>query len=241
MSAAANITSPTGRLLRHQTRATTTPKENAEAKVIQVEQDRTTRLAESKAYLADPNVTAYLKAIAAAEGGGYDFKYGAVKGRKIDPWRFTDTSTHPGAGFGGKITAAGMYQITVDTWRQFGGRRGLTDFTPDTQDLIAVDMLRSIGVIDKISPATSLEPCLGRQRSGRRFPKGPAWRITIRRNRMSSIQFFWRATKLAEECANEGGNPCDSRAVVLHWGQDGVRGRCADHERQARTGWHRRR
>jgi muramidase (phage lysozyme) len=101
-------------------------------------------------YLADPNVAAYLKAIAASEGGGYDFKYGAVKGKKNDPWRFTDTSTHPGAGFGGRTTAAGMYQITVDTWRQFGGKMGLTDFTPNTQDLIAVDMLRTIGVIDKI-------------------------------------------------------------------------------------------
>ncbi len=150
MTAAATITSPSGRILRHQARATTTLKENAEAKVIRVEQDRTTRLSENKAYLADPNVAAYLKAIAASEGGGYDFKYGAIKGRKNDPWRFTDTSTHPGAGFGGKITAAGMYQITVDTWHQFGGKMGLTDFTPDTQDLIAVDMLRTIGVIDKI-------------------------------------------------------------------------------------------
>jgi hypothetical protein len=55
-------------------------------------------------YQADPNAAAYLKAIAASECGGYDFKYGAVKGKKNDPWRFTDTSTHPGAGFGGRTT-----------------------------------------------------------------------------------------------------------------------------------------
>jgi muramidase (phage lysozyme) len=150
MSAAPTITSPTDRVLRHQARTTTTPKESAEAKAIRVAQEKNSRLEENKAYLADPNVAAYLKAIALAEGGGYDFKYGAVKGEKNDPWRFTDTSTHPGAGFGGSTTAAGMYQITVDTWRQFGGKMGLTDFTPDTQDLIAVDMLRTIGVIDKI-------------------------------------------------------------------------------------------
>jgi muramidase (phage lysozyme) len=150
MSAAATITSPTGRTLRHQARATTTPKESAEAKAIHVALEKNTRLEENKVYLADPNVAAYLKAIAASEGGGYDFKYGAVTGKKNDPWRFTDTSTHPGAGFGGRTTAAGMYQITVDTWRQFGGKMGLTDFTPNTQDLIAVDMLRTIGVIDKI-------------------------------------------------------------------------------------------
>lgn len=150
MSAPDTITSPTGRTLRHQARATTTPKESAEAKAIRVALEKNTRLEENKAYLADPNVAAYLKAIAASEGGGYDFKYGAVKGKKNDPWRFTDTSTHPGAGFGGRTTAAGMYQITVDTWRQFGGKMGLSDFTPNTQDLIAVDMLRTIGVIDKI-------------------------------------------------------------------------------------------
>ena len=150
MSAAATITSPTGRTLRHQARATTTPKESAEAKAIRVALEKNTRLEENKVYLADPNVAAYLKAIAASEGGGYDFKYGAVKDKKNDPWRFTDTSTHPGAGYGGRTTAAGMYQITVDTWRQFGGKMGLTDFTPNTQDLIAVEMLRTIGVIDKI-------------------------------------------------------------------------------------------
>lgn len=150
MSAPATISSPTGRVLRHQARVTTTPRESAEAKAIRVAQEKHTRFEENKAYLAHPNVAAFLKAIAEAEGGGYDFKYGAVKGKKNDPWRFTDISTHPGAGFGGKTTAAGMYQITIDTWRQFGGKMGLTDFSPNTQDLIVVDMLRTIGVIDKI-------------------------------------------------------------------------------------------
>jgi len=150
MRAPATINSPTGRVLRHQARVATTPKESAEAKAIRVAQEKHTRLEENQAYLAHPNVAAFLKAIAEAEGGGYDFKYGAVKGKKNDPWRFTDTSTYPGAGFGGKTTAAGMYQITIDTWRQFGGKMGLTDFSPTTQDLIVVDMLRTIGVIDKI-------------------------------------------------------------------------------------------
>jgi muramidase (phage lysozyme) len=51
---------------------------------------------------------------------------------------------------GGVSTAAGMYQITVDTWKQHGGKMGLTDFSPKTQDLIAVEMLRSVGVIEKV-------------------------------------------------------------------------------------------
>lgn len=50
-------------------------------------------------------MSAFLKAIGEAEGGGYDFKYGAVRGKRNDPWRFSDFSTHPGPGFGGRTTA----------------------------------------------------------------------------------------------------------------------------------------
>lgn len=146
----ARITSPSGKALHYRTTRTTTPTKDDEAKVVRIALNRKTCLEENSAYLADANVAAFLKAIGEAEGGGYDFKYGAVKGKRNDPWRFTDTSTHPGPGFGGKTTAAGMYQITIDTWRDHGGKMGLTDFTPTTQDLIAVEMLRSLGVIDSI-------------------------------------------------------------------------------------------
>ncbi|MFC0250986.1 glycoside hydrolase family 24 protein [Massilia consociata] len=108
------------------------------------------RRAANAEFLSHPNVAAFLKAIAEAEGGGYDFKYGALKGRRNDRWRFKDTSTHPGAGIDGKSTAAGMYQITRPTWRHHGGKLGLTDFSPQTQDLIAVEILRSLGVIEQI-------------------------------------------------------------------------------------------
>ena len=144
------IMSPSGTMLRYQATVTTTPRENAEAKEIRVSLNKKTRLQENEGYLANANIAAFLRSIAAAEGGDYDFKYGAVKGKRNDPWRFADTSTHPGAGHGGKTTAAGMYQITIATWRQHGGKMGLTDFTPRTQDLIAVEMLRSLGVIEKI-------------------------------------------------------------------------------------------
>lgn len=76
------LTSPSGRTLARRARATTTPTESSEAKVLRIAQERATRLAENEALLADSNVAAYLKAIAEAEGGGYDFKYGAVLGRE---------------------------------------------------------------------------------------------------------------------------------------------------------------
>ena len=53
-------------------------------------------------------------------------------------------------GIDGKTTAAGMYQITRPTWQHHGGKLGLEDFSPRTQDLIAVEILRSLGVIEEI-------------------------------------------------------------------------------------------
>jgi muramidase (phage lysozyme) len=108
------------------------------------------RLAENRAHLQSANVRAFLKAIAEAEGGGYDFRYGAVRGKRNDPWRFTDFSTHPGPGRGGCVTAAGMYQETRATWREMAAKMGLDDFSPETQDLVAVEILRTIGVLDDI-------------------------------------------------------------------------------------------
>lgn len=167
------VTSPSGKTLLRRATRRTTPKKSSEAKIVPIAQDKDTRLAENEALLASPNVSAFLKAIALAEGGGYDFKYGAVKGKRNDPWRFSDFSTHPGPGFGGKTTAAGMYQITVDTWRQHGGSMGLTDFSPKTQDLMAVEILRSIGVIEMIKAgdvARALGPAAAKWAA---LPMGP--------------------------------------------------------------------
>jgi muramidase (phage lysozyme) len=118
---------------------------------VRIRLSKEQRLAENRENLKNANVQAFLKAIADAEGGGYDFKYGAIKGKRTDPWRFTDYSSHPGPGYDGVTTAVGMYQINKVTWQDHGERRmGLTDFQPETQDLIAVSMLRGLGIIDKI-------------------------------------------------------------------------------------------
>jgi muramidase (phage lysozyme) len=167
------VISPSGRTLVKHTNATTTPRESSDAKIIRIAQQRAARLAENEALLADPNVSAFLKAIAEAEGGGYDFKYGAVKGKRNDPWRFTDFSTHPGPGFGGQTTAAGMYQINVPTWRDHGGKMGLTDFSPKTQDLIAIELLRSVKVIDKIKSGDIAGAVGPASRKWAALPQGP--------------------------------------------------------------------
>lgn len=108
------------------------------------------RLEENKKYLDKVNVKAFLIVISVAEGGDYNLKYGGVKGKKNDKWQFSDFSTHPGAGSDGKTTAAGMYQINKKTWQEMGGKMGLTDFSSGTQDLLAVEILRTIKAIDNI-------------------------------------------------------------------------------------------
>ncbi len=97
------LTSPSGRTLHHRTTRNTTAQVNTKTKVVKVKQDKERRLAENQEHLKNINVQAFLKAIAEAEGGGYDFMFGAVKGRKKDPWRFTDFSTHPGPGYHGSL------------------------------------------------------------------------------------------------------------------------------------------
>ena len=171
--APAAVTSPSGRTLQNRGTKTTTPKASAEAKEIKIALDKKTRLEENKALLASPNIKAFLVATSKAEGGDYDFKYGAVKGKKNDKWRFTDFSTHPGPGFGGSTTAAGMYQITIATWREHSGKMGLTDFSKETQDLIAVELLRSVRVIDKLKAGDVAGSLLPAARKWAAIPQGP--------------------------------------------------------------------
>lgn len=167
------IYSPSGRALSHRATRHTTHQNDVEEKLLKIKRNKADRLAENRRHLENSNVRAFLKAIADAEGGGYDFKYGAVKGRKKDPWRFIDYSTHPGPGHGGVTTAAGMYQINKITWLDHGERRmGLTDFTPETQDLIAVSMLSSLGVIEQVK-AGDIEAGLARaSRQWAALPEG---------------------------------------------------------------------
>ena len=145
------VISPSGKELQRVDKRTTTHKNDSEAKALRVASRQNTRRTENLAYLNDPNVKAFLETIADTEGGDYDFMYGAFKGKKNDPWRIKDFSTHPGPGWHGKITAAGKYQITKETWEGLGGQAmGLKDFSPQTQDLIAIEILRIINAIDGV-------------------------------------------------------------------------------------------
>jgi muramidase (phage lysozyme) len=135
--------------------------------------DSETRLAENRDYLKNANVKAFIKAIAAAEGGDYNLKFGGVKGKKDDKWQFSDYTTHPGTGSNGKTTAAGMYQINKETWREMGAKMGLRDFSADTQDLLAVEILRTIHVVDKIVAGNIDGALSAASRRWAALPQGP--------------------------------------------------------------------
>ncbi len=104
------------------------------------------RQAAAEKDFADPRVKAFLEIISFAEGG-HDFNT-LYRGST-----FSDYSTHPADRIikGTHYSAAGKYQITRDTWIQYGKRElGLTDFSPHTQDLIATRALIDKGAITLI-------------------------------------------------------------------------------------------
>lgn len=153
--------------------ATTTELSNDAPKKISID-TKAVRREQNEKYLENSNVKAFLGMITWAEGGGYDFKYGAVSGRKNDKWRFSDYSTHPGCGIDGHTTAAGAYQITVDTWKDHGVKAmGLSDFSHKTQDLIAVDKLRRLKVIDSLVEGDIAAVMKGASYPWAALPMGP--------------------------------------------------------------------
>ena len=127
---------------------TTTATSDTSTKKVKVDR-KAVRRAQNEEYLKNPNVKAFLYMIGKSEGGDYHAKYGWTPGDTR--WVFTDESTHPGAGEGGHTTAAGLYQINKAAWTEHGIKAmGLDDFSPHTQDLIAVEDLRVHNVLNPI-------------------------------------------------------------------------------------------
>jgi muramidase (phage lysozyme) len=97
--------------------------------------------------LENPNVRQFLDFLGKAEGADYNV---IVGGR-----RFDDYSAHPGVvGLRtryGPSTAAGKYQITKTTYNDIAPKLGITDFSPASQDRIAVELLRRRGALDQVA------------------------------------------------------------------------------------------
>lgn len=87
-----------------------------------------------------------LDLIAKAEGADYDTIVGGSK--------FQDFSKHPNiVGLRtkeGPSTAAGRYQITGTTYSDVAGKHGISDFSPASQDAIALKLIERAGALDLI-------------------------------------------------------------------------------------------
>jgi muramidase (phage lysozyme) len=95
--------------------------------------------------LEHPNVKAFLTTIAQAESSTYDSAYGDSTNT---PNKFRGDEKYPG--FGKNPSASGRYQIRKDTYNEVSKKLGLTDFSPKTQDLMAVYLITKRKAMDHI-------------------------------------------------------------------------------------------
>ncbi len=124
----------------------------------------------------DPRLKAFLDTIAYSEGtstspltqnDGYDVIVTGINGPSI----FTDYSKHPFED-GGMVTvravpllqstAAGRYQLLARYWRVYKVQLGLTDYSPASQDAVAIQQMKERGAIDYIeadNPQVAIEAC----------------------------------------------------------------------------------
>lgn len=109
-------------------------------------------LAQYRSYLQLPQVRAALDTIAWAEGGkSYNTLFGGGK--------FSSYATHPGNPALGdarfynaqwNTTAAGRYQIVWSTYRTLAPSLGISDFSPESQDVLALAEAQAKGGLSNI-------------------------------------------------------------------------------------------
>ena len=108
-----------------------------------------------KKSLENANVQAMLKTIRKCEGtdapDGYNYLFGSSP---HNDRRFDNFATHPNKSFpfghDQFSTAAGAYQILYTTWKDSSIKLGLNDFSPASQDLIAVSLISQKNCLQKL-------------------------------------------------------------------------------------------
>lgn len=101
--------------------------------------------------LANPNVNAFLKAIRLGEGTTDDKGYYRI----VCGQMFTDTTNHPNVKvwvrrYAVWSTAAGAYQIIHSTWVGLVDQYHFPDFSPHSQDLAAVALIKGRNALDDV-------------------------------------------------------------------------------------------
>lgn len=94
----------------------------------------------------EDNVKKFLDFLGKAEGADYNTIVGGGK--------FDDFTKHPNVvglrTAEGPSTAAGKYQITGTTYRDVAPKLGITDFSPESQDKIAMKLIERAGAMDAV-------------------------------------------------------------------------------------------
>ena len=112
---------------------------------------------ELEGYLGNKNVQAFLALIRDTEGtsrgadpyrvygGSHKNQMGDLGTPNFKKWGFTQTD-----GKHNSSTASGAYQFLERTWNSLAKQYGLKDFSPHSQDLGAVALLKQSGALDSI-------------------------------------------------------------------------------------------
>lgn len=127
-------------------------------------------IAPTNADQADTNTIAFLAMIRKAEGTDDALGYSALFGHRArKPRTFDSFADHPRLAqafvSNGKVlytTAAGAYQFMavsplpnggstrVNTWDRVAAKLGLADFSPESQDLAAIELIREAGALGDV-------------------------------------------------------------------------------------------
>lgn len=99
-------------------------------------------------HLDNPNVRKFLNYISEAEGTTQYGYYQSFGNKAID-----SLEDHPRKMFkfkGHNTSPAGRYQIVSSTWNDISKKLGLTDFSPESQDLAALELIRRRGALNDV-------------------------------------------------------------------------------------------
>lgn len=140
--------------------------------------------------MTNNNLQAFLALIRQAEGTAGPNGYRTLFGGKL----FDSFADHPrirvSARLGGRritSTAAGAYQILAGTWDEVKARKGLPDFSPESQDICAVELIRRHGALADVRAGrllVALEKC---NKEWASLPGSPYGQPTISEGRAQQI------------------------------------------------------
>lgn len=104
----------------------------------------------------NPNIRQILDIISYSEGtagkgdNGYNINFGGSEFASYDDHPRQIRSFTQTDGKKNKTSVAGKYQFKTKTWDEVASKLGLTDFSPRSQDLAAIELIRRRGALDDV-------------------------------------------------------------------------------------------